>query len=126
MTAHNPFHGSGQAGFRHPALASDDDPHAAQGIGMTDGRRSQPASDKAPHAVPERSAVLTAPRQRAVPEPSHVEPKDPQRVVVHGHSVVPDVSAYHGIPEVRTYAAEYPARTSPCQRFEAALASGSA
>jgi len=98
MIAHNPFHGSGQAGFRHPALALGDDAHAAQGIGMTDGRRRQPASDKAPHAVP---------------EPSHVDPKDAQRVVVHGRSVVPDVSAYHGIPEIRTYAAEYPARTFP-------------
>ena len=86
MIAHNPFDGSGQAGFRHPALALGDDAHAAQGIGMTDGRRRQPASDKAPHAVPEPS---------------------------HGHSVVPDVSAYHGIPEVRTYAAQYPARTFP-------------
>src|SRR5258708_3342292 len=50
MIAHNPLHGSGQAGFPHPALALGDDAHAAQGIGMTDGRRRQPASDEAPHA----------------------------------------------------------------------------
>jgi len=31
-----------------------------------------------------------------------------------------------GVPEEETYAAEYPARTFPCQRFDAALASGSA
>jgi hypothetical protein len=49
MFAHNPLHGSGQAGFPHPALALGEDAHAAQGIGMTDGRRRQPASDKAPH-----------------------------------------------------------------------------
>ena len=47
MIAHNPFHGFGQAGFRHPALALGDDAHAAQGIGMTDGRRRQPAGDEA-------------------------------------------------------------------------------
>jgi hypothetical protein len=31
-----------------------------------------------------------------------------------------------GVPEQFSYAAEYPARTFPCQRFDAALASGSA
>ncbi len=31
-----------------------------------------------------------------------------------------------GIPENSCFAAEYPARTFPCQRFVAALASGSA
>jgi hypothetical protein len=45
MFAHNPLHGSGQAGFPHPALALGEDAHAAQGIGMTYGRRRQPASD---------------------------------------------------------------------------------
>jgi hypothetical protein len=53
MFAHNPLHGSGQAGFPHPALALGDGAHAAQGIGMTDGRHGQPASDEAPHAIPE-------------------------------------------------------------------------
>jgi hypothetical protein len=42
MIAHNPLHGSGQAGFPHPALALSDDAHASQGIGMTDGKRRQP------------------------------------------------------------------------------------
>jgi hypothetical protein len=31
-----------------------------------------------------------------------------------------------GIPEEGSYAAEYPARTFPCQRFDAILANGSA
>jgi hypothetical protein len=95
MFAHNPLHGSGQAGFPHPALALGDDAHAAQGIGMTDGRRRQPASDETPHAVPKDAAVLTAPRQRAVPEPPHLEVKEPQRGVVHGHPVIADVSTHH-------------------------------
>src|SRR6266436_6333773 len=95
MIAHNPLHGSGQAGFPHPALALGDDAHAAQGIGMTDGRRRQPASDEAPHAIPKDAAVLAAPRKRAMPEPSHLEPKNPQRILVQGHSVVLDVSTHH-------------------------------
>src|SRR2546429_9042051 len=41
MIAHNPLHGSGQAGFPHPALALGDNAHAAQGVGVTDGRRSE-------------------------------------------------------------------------------------
>jgi len=95
MIAHNPLHGSGQAGFPHPALASGDDAHAAQGIGMTDERRRQPASDEAPHAVPEYATVLTAPRKRAMPEPPYLEPKNPQRVLVQGHTVIPNVPSYH-------------------------------
>src|ERR1700686_5545964 len=73
MIAHNPLHGSGQAGFPHPALALGDDAYASQGIGMTDGRRWQPASEEAPHALPEDAAVLAAPRKRAMPEPPHLE-----------------------------------------------------
>src|SRR5580658_1412950 len=95
MIAHNPLHGSGRAGFPHPALALGDDAHAPQRIGMTYRRPRQPASDQAPHALPENAAVLTAPRQRAMPEPSHLEPKGPQRVLVQGHSVVPNVSTHH-------------------------------
>src|SRR5882762_7507290 len=95
MFAHNPLHGSGRAGFPHPALALGDDAHAAQGIGMTDGRHRKPASDEAPHAIPKDAAFLAAPRKRAMPEPPHLKPKDPQRVVVLGHSVIPDVSTHH-------------------------------
>ena len=32
MIAHNPLHGSGQAGLPHPALALGNDAHAAQRI----------------------------------------------------------------------------------------------
>jgi hypothetical protein len=63
MIAHNPLHGSGQAGFSHPALALGED--------------------------------VAAPRKRAMPEPSHLEPKQIQRRLVHGHSVVADVSTHH-------------------------------
>ncbi len=95
MFAHNPLHGSGQAGFPHPALALGDDAHAAQGIGMTDGRRRQPASDEAPHAIPKDAAFVAAPRKRAMPKPPHLEPKEPQRRLVHGHPVISDVSTHH-------------------------------
>jgi hypothetical protein len=95
MFAHNPLHGSGQAGFPHPALALGEDAHAAERIAMTDGRQRQPASDEAPHAVPEYATVLAAPRPRAMPEPSHLESKKSQRRVVPGHSVIPDVATHH-------------------------------
>src|SRR5271165_6385118 len=95
MFAHNPLHGSGQAGFPHPALALGDDAHAAQGIGMTDDRQGQPASDEAPHAIPEYATVLAASRQCAMPEPPHLESKKSQRRVIHGHSVIPDMSTHH-------------------------------
>ncbi len=95
MITHNPLHGSGQAGFPHPALALGEDAHAAQGIGMTDGRHRQPASDEAPHAIPKHAAFVAAPRQRAMPEPPDLESKDPQRVLVPRHSVIPDVSTHH-------------------------------
>src|SRR5919108_2342840 len=95
MIAHNPLHGSGRAELPHPALALGDAAHATQRIGMTDSRHWQPAVDKAPHTIPEDATVLTAPRQRAMPEPPHLEPKDPQRRCVHGHPIVADVPTHH-------------------------------
>src|SRR5713226_9199651 len=62
---------------------------------MTDDRQRQPASDEAPHAVPKDAPVLAAPRQRAIPEAPDLEPKEKQRRLVHGHSVVADVSTHH-------------------------------
>ena len=95
MIAHDPLHGSGRAVFPHPALALGDDAHTPQRIGMTDRRQGQPAGDETPHTIPQDATVLAAPRQRAMPESPHVEPKDMQRVLVHGHSVVPDVPTHH-------------------------------
>src|SRR6267378_3349773 len=95
MIAHDPLHGSGRAALPHPALALGEDAHATQGIGMTDRRKWQPMVDKTPHASPEDAAVLAAPRQRAMPEPPHLESKNSQRRVVHGHSVIPDMSPHH-------------------------------
>src|SRR5215470_2259227 len=62
---------------------------------MTDSRPRQPAGAEAPHTVPEDAAVLAAPRQRAMPEPYHLKPKDLQRGLVHGHSVRAVVSTNH-------------------------------
>ena len=95
MNAHNPLHGSGQAGLPHPALALGNDAHAAQRIGMTVRRQRQPTIDEAPHAFPEDATVLAAPRQRAVPKPPYLEPKQPQRIAIHGHAVVPVVPTHH-------------------------------
>jgi hypothetical protein len=62
---------------------------------MTDRRQRQPASDEAPHAIPEDAAVLAPPRQRAMPIPADSEPKNRQRRLVHGHSGVAEVSTHN-------------------------------
>src|ERR1700676_5047854 len=85
---HDPLHGSGRAGFPHPALALGNDAHASQRVGMTDRRQRQPASDEAPHTIPQDAAVLAPPRQRAMPLPADSESKKRQRRLVHGHSEV--------------------------------------
>ena len=129
--AHDPLHGSGRAGFPHPALALGNDAHAAQRIGMTDRRQRQPASDEAPHAIPEDAAVLAAPRQRAMPKPADSEPKNCQRRLVHGHSVVAEVST-HNRPQplallrgwVRAFVAEV--RLSPRSASSATFSVSSA
>ncbi len=46
---------------------------------MTDSRQRQPARDETPHTIPEDVAVLAAPGQRAMPEPTNAEPKNRQR-----------------------------------------------
>src|SRR5437588_12733570 len=86
MVAHNPLHRSGQADFPHPALASGDDAKSPQGIGVTDAGRGQIAADEAPHPVPAYTAVLAAPRQRAVPEPADLESEQAECRVVHRHT----------------------------------------
>jgi hypothetical protein len=77
------------------ALALGNNAHAAQRIGMTDSRQRQPAVGKAPHTVPEYATVLAAPRQRAMPEPPYLEPKQPKRIAIHGHALVPGVATHH-------------------------------
>jgi len=72
MIAHSPLHGSGRAELPHPALALGNDAHAAQRIGMADRRH-----------------------WHAIPEASHLEPKEKQRRSVHGHSVITNVSTHH-------------------------------
>ena len=95
MIAHNLLHGSRLAGFPHPVFALDDNAHAPQRIGMTDRRERQPASDETPHAIPEDAAVLTPPRQQAMPIPADSEPKKRQPRLVHEHSVVSKVSTHN-------------------------------
>ena len=89
MIDHNPLPASGSC--------LGDDAHAPQRIGMTDRRQRQPAGDETPHAIPKNAAVLAAPRQRAMPEPADSEPKNRQRQLIHGHSVVADVTTYNHV-----------------------------
>jgi hypothetical protein len=62
---------------------------------MRDSRQRQPASDEAPHSIPENAAVLAPPRQRAMPTPADSESNERQRRLVHGHSVVAKVSTHN-------------------------------
>src|ERR1700751_4435472 len=73
MVTHNPLYGSGQAGLPHPALTSSDNAQAAQGIRMTSAGGRQPAADQAPHPVLEHAGFLTAPQERAMPEPTYLD-----------------------------------------------------
>jgi len=59
---------------------------------MTCASGRQPAVDQAPHPVPEHSGFLTAPQERAMPEPTYLEPKRVQRRAVGRHSVITNVS----------------------------------
>src|ERR1019366_4462090 len=85
MVAHNPLHGSGQAGLPHPALTSGDNAHAAQRIRMTNASGRQPAGNQAPHPIPKHAGVLTTAQETAVPEPTYLKPKQVQRRAVGGH-----------------------------------------
>src|SRR5881409_3070151 len=93
--ARNPLHGSGRAVLPHPALASGDDAKSPQGIGMTNARRGQPPLDEPAHPLPGDVPCMTAPRQRAVPEPADLEPEHAYRRAVHGHSVVASVPTHN-------------------------------
>src|SRR5258708_35585301 len=96
MVAHNPLYGSGQAGLPHPALTSGDNAQAAQGIRMTSAGGRQPAVDQAPHPVPEHSGFLTAPQDRAMPEPTYSEPKRVQRPALESNSLLTNASTHAG------------------------------
>jgi hypothetical protein len=62
---------------------------------MIHAHRRKPAVDQAPHPIPRYPAILAAARQRPVPEPAYLESERLQRVAVHGHSVVADVSTHN-------------------------------
>src|SRR5438093_9536815 len=61
---------------------------------MTSAGGRQPTVDQAPHPVPKHSAFLAAPQERAMPEPTYLEPKRVQRRAVGRHSVITNVSTY--------------------------------
>lgn len=131
MVARDPLHRSGRADFPHPARALGNDARAAQRIVMVVASLRRPAVDQPVHAVPGDPAFLTAARERTRPEPTHLKPECrpcgiPWRLAISVHRMLPSAPPYSvGIPEL-DYAAVYPARTLPCPRFDAALASRSA
>src|SRR5580700_669302 len=92
VIAHDPLHGSGRADFPHPALTSGNDAHAAQWIRMIYACGRQPTVDQASHSVPTDVASLAAARERSMPEQARPQSERAQSGVVHGHSVIADVS----------------------------------
>src|SRR5712692_4285840 len=78
----------------HPALTLGDNAHAPQGIRMTRAGGRQPAVDQAPHPVPKHADFLAASQERAMPEPTYLEPKRVQRRAVGRHSVITNVSTH--------------------------------
>src|ERR1700730_17784345 len=62
---------------------------------MRGARRGQPAVNEPPQSVTGHPAVLTTARQCAMPEPTHLGPKQEERRAVHGNSVVSEVSPDH-------------------------------
>ena len=88
MVTHDPLHGSGRAEFPHPALTSGTDAKALQRIWMMNVQRWQPAADEPLHTVPPHAAILTAPRERAMPEPAHLRAEPKQRRHIHRHAVI--------------------------------------
>jgi len=81
-----------ERGYRIRVLALGDHAHAAQRIGMTDSRHGDPAVEETSHTIPGDAAMLATPRQRALPEPSYLKPKQLQRRCVHGLLVLSVVS----------------------------------
>src|SRR5260370_19406021 len=69
----SPEQHNGGGHIKHPALALGNNAHAAQGIGMTDMSRRQPAGDPTPHTIPDDTTILPSPRQPAMPKPPHLE-----------------------------------------------------
>lgn len=99
MVAHDPLHGSQRAGLPHWGLASGDDAHTTQGIGMTHAGGRQPVSHQTVHSFPRNRARLTAPRQGTVPEPGHPEAEHAQQSVILGNPVISKMSP-DSIPKI--------------------------
>ena len=61
MIAHDPLHGSGRAGFPHPALTLGGDAQAVPRVGVDNAGRRQPAVDMPPHPFPANSRYNVSP-----------------------------------------------------------------
>jgi hypothetical protein len=55
---------------------------------MIDANRRQPADDESMHPIPRDTAGLATPQKSAMPEPSYLDSKQMQRVIVHGHTII--------------------------------------
>src|SRR2546428_10281281 len=62
---------------------------------MANGARGAATARRAGAPAPGDVPCMTAPRQRAVPEPADLEPEHGDRRAVHGHSVVASVPTHN-------------------------------
>ena len=63
---------------------------------MVDANGRQPADDESMHPIPRDKAGLATTQECAVPEPSYLESKQMQRVVVHGLAVIAIAPSNYG------------------------------
>ena len=63
---------------------------------MIDANRRQPADDESMHPTPRDTTGLATTQKCAVPEPSCLDSKQMQHVVVHGHAVIAIVPSNYG------------------------------
>src|SRR5260370_28529492 len=91
-----PPHGSGQADFPHPALASSGDAHSTRRIGMINSGRREPAVDESFHARPANMTFLSPSGENVMPEIADCETKPSQGRRIARHSIVADMTTHDG------------------------------
>ena len=99
VTQH-PLHRSVRAELPHMAPALGGDDQTLTGVWVADMEKRKPVRNDSMHSSPAQVMGLAAPAQCAMPQSSHLEAEHAQLS-----------------PRGMYFAAQYPARPTPCQRF---------